>query len=144
DIVVEQAIINKQCKQLRLGYNKITSAGASILSQALKNNNTLEDLELQCNQLSDQGVSPFANILSVNNNTLKRLALGNNGITDEGVKYLAQMLRSNHILTFLGLSDNKITDQGVQILVDAIVNYNTTLQSLILSGNKLLTDASGN
>ncbi len=144
EIVVKQAIINKQCKQLRLNYNKITSAGALILSEALKNNKILEELELQCNQVSDQGVSFFDNALSVNNNTLKSLVFGNNGITDEGVRHLAHILRSNGKLTFLALSDNRITHQGLQSLVDVILNYNTTLRTLILTGNELLTDASGN
>jgi Ran GTPase-activating protein (RanGAP) involved in mRNA processing and transport len=143
-IVVEQVIFNKQFKQLWLGYNKITSAGALILSEALKNNNTLEELELQDNQVSDHGVWHFANVLSVNNNTLKKLVLGNNAITDEGVKYLAQMLQSNRTLTFLGLSNNSITHQGLQILVNSILNYNTILQKLILTGNGQLTDASEN
>jgi hypothetical protein len=143
NIVVKQAIINKQCRQLRLGYNAITPAGASILSEALRNNNTLEELELHYNSLSDQGVLSLANILSINNNKLKKLVLGHNKIGDKGAKSLAQMLQSNSTLNFLSLMGNQIKHEGLQSLVDAIVNYNKTLQRLILSRNESINDASG-
>jgi hypothetical protein len=142
NIVVKQAIIRKQCRQLRLGGNAITSAGALILSEALRNNNTLEELELQHNSLSNQGVLPLSNILSINSNTLKTLVLGNNKIGDEGAKSLAKMLQSNSTLNFLGLAGNEIAHEGLQSLADAIVNYNRTLQCLVLSGNKSIDDES--
>jgi Ran GTPase-activating protein (RanGAP) involved in mRNA processing and transport len=38
---------------------------------------------------------------------------------------------------------NQIKHEGLQSLVDAIVNYNKTLQRLILSRNESINDASG-
>jgi hypothetical protein len=36
EIVVKEAVINKQCKKLELSNNQITSVGASIIAKALK------------------------------------------------------------------------------------------------------------
>jgi Ran GTPase-activating protein (RanGAP) involved in mRNA processing and transport len=44
DSVGKQIFNNNQYKLLGLGENKITSVGASILANALNNNNTLKEL----------------------------------------------------------------------------------------------------
>jgi Ran GTPase-activating protein (RanGAP) involved in mRNA processing and transport len=142
EIVAKQAILNKQCKQLFLQLNKITSLGVSILADTLNNNTTLETLYLGNNHISDDGVYSLVNILSINNNTLKTLVLQKNGITDKGAKYLAQMLKTNETLTWLYLGDNEISDEGVRMLAESIEKYNTTLEMLVLTSNKLLTDSS--
>ncbi|CAF3665735.1 unnamed protein product, partial [Rotaria sp. Silwood1] len=142
NIIIEEAIIKKQCTWLYLSSNKITSMCVSILAEALNNNTTLEQLYLSDNQVCDNGVYSLIKILSLNNNILKRLNLTKNGITEIGAKYLAEMLKTNKILTHLNLGENEINDHGVQILSDAIENYNTTIQSLDISSNKLLTDES--
>ncbi len=142
EIVVQEAMINKQCKQLQLGFNRITSIGVSILVDALKSNNTLQQLSLRNNDISDDGVRSLAKVLSINNNTLNALDLGHNRITNEGMKHLAQMIKRNRTLTDLYLPKNAISDEGVQILADAIENHNSTIEYLSLYSNKLLTDLS--
>jgi Ran GTPase-activating protein (RanGAP) involved in mRNA processing and transport len=142
EIVVKEAIINKQCKKLELGCNKITSVGASIIAKALNRNATLDILYLNKNHLSDKGIYTLATTLSLNNSKLSFLGLQDTGITDEGVKYIAEMLKTNTAIDRLLLSWNGISDQGVKILVDALTNHNTTLQTLRLSNNKLISDSS--
>jgi len=142
EIVINQAINNNQCRELRLISNQITSSGASILADALLNNRTLELLSLWNNQVRDIGVQSLSNALSINRSTLKKLDLSQNDVTDEGARHLAQMLKTNKKLTHLTLSNNKIGDEGVQLLADALRNRNTTLQSLSFTENKLLSDAS--
>ena len=141
-VVVQEAIINKQCKYLHLSSNKITSVGALILADALNDNKTLEELVLDDNRVCDDGVYSLVKTLSIKNNILKKLSLGNNGITNEGAKQLAQMIKTNKILTCLKLYQNEITDGGIQILADAIEKHNTTIEVLDLFENKLLTDLS--
>jgi Ran GTPase-activating protein (RanGAP) involved in mRNA processing and transport len=142
EIVVQEAMINKQCKHLRLGSNRITSIGVSILADALKNNNTLQQLSLYDNDISDDSVYSLAKVLSIKNNKLNVLNLGNNRITNQGMKHLAQMIRTNRTLTDLYLQQNAISDEGVQILANAIENHNATIEYLSLESNKLLTDLS--
>jgi Ran GTPase-activating protein (RanGAP) involved in mRNA processing and transport len=141
-IVISQAIINQQCTKLKLVGNQITESSASILADALFNNKTLKRLSLWNNQVRDKGVQSLSNALSVNECSLIRLDLSQNDITDEGARYLAQMLKTNRILTHLSLSNNKISDKGVKFLANALQNRNKTLEVLSLTENKLLTDAS--
>jgi hypothetical protein len=144
EIVVQEAIINRQCQKLSLENNQITSQGALTIANALNFNHNLEELMLYHNHLSDVGVHHLSKALSMNNSILKILGLGSNGITDNGIQYLAQMIRTNQSLIVLGLVFNEITDQGVRILADAILHSNTNLQILHLSKNKSITDTSVN
>ena len=141
EIVIKEAIVNKQCPKLQLINNGITANGASVLAHALSRNRTLEQLSLWMNCIGDVGVRSLNNAFSTNRNNLKKLDLADNGITDEGARYLAQMLKTNTILTHLTLSKNNITDQGVRALVNALQKRNQTLQALSLTENKMLTDS---
>jgi Ran GTPase-activating protein (RanGAP) involved in mRNA processing and transport len=142
EIIAEQAIYNKQCKLLSLQSNKITSIGAGILADALNNNTTLETLYLTNNYISDDGIDSLVNILSVHNNTLKTLVFQKNRITDKGAKHLAELLKTNQTIIWLYLGENDITDEGIRVLAKTIETQNNTLEMLVLSSNKLLTDAS--
>jgi hypothetical protein len=142
EIIVEKAIINKKCSELYLQNNMITSHGVSIIVLGLRNNTTLQKLWLDVNRVSDIGVDSLTKILSHNNSTLKMLGLNSNGITDEGARCLAEMLKTNKILTFLRLSHNSISDRGIQLLADALTHHNNSLESIDISSNKLITDLS--
>lgn len=142
DIVVREAIINKQCRKLSLENNSITSNGAMSIIGGLTDNTTLETLILYNNRLLDLGVNSVSNALSTNNSYLKILSIGSNSITDLGVKYLCQMLKTNQSLILLGLVFNEITDQGVRLLADTLINTNQTLEILHLSKNKMISDSS--
>jgi hypothetical protein len=133
--LVKRAIVDKQCTQLSLWGNKITSDGASILADGLCNNTTLGELYLNNNFISDKGVYSLTKVLSSNNSTLKILDLGTNGITDVGAQYLADMLKNNTTLTLLALTGNKISDRGVQFLAHVLTCHNTCLEELYVSQN---------
>jgi hypothetical protein len=143
NIVVKEAIINKNCKILGLTSNKITPAGVSIIAKALSENTTLHELVLSYNdQVGDMGVYFLTEILSLNNSSLQKLILTSTGITDKGVGYLAEMLKKNSTLHSLNLNVNKIGDHGIKLLANTLTHYNSTLTHLYLSENKLLSDAS--
>ncbi len=139
NIVAEQAIIEKQCTELDLGSNYITSKGAWIIGNELHKSPIISRLYLSDNQLADDGTHHLA--LSVENSTLFVLGLSKNGIKDEGAQYLSEMLKRNHRLTVLGLEYNDITDRGVEKLSNAL-KYNNNLQRLLLAGNKMMSDSS--
>ncbi|CAF1178953.1 unnamed protein product [Rotaria sp. Silwood1] len=143
--VVQQLVINKQCRALFLRESHMTSEGAMIISEALRNNNTLVKLFLSHNKLGDDGTKFLARALSYDNNsTLRELSLGHNGITDQGAEYLAKMLESNVTLTYLWLGSNKISDRGLERLCEVLINKNKTLQILSLEWNKFPSDRSVN
>jgi NLR family CARD domain-containing protein 3 len=142
EIVVREAIINKQCRLLLLRRNRITPIGALILADALRNNNTLEELYLTHNQVSDKGVHALAEALGINNNTLKQLGLGWNSITDKGAEHLAEMLKTNTKLLRMGLFNNEIGDRGVRLLAKALESPYRSLEGLCLDENTLVSDSS--
>lgn len=117
-IIVKHAIIKNRCRRIRLRDNNITSLGALALAEGLKNNITLESLDLRNNYISDLGVQYLAS--SVINSNLKTLNLESNGITTEGAEYLAQILKNNQSLTELYLSKNHLGDQGVELLANVL------------------------
>jgi hypothetical protein len=141
-ILIQQAIITKQCTILDLTANEITSEGASFLADALNNNLILKELILYNNRISDKGVRAIALELSINNSTLKKLNLGFNYISDDGAQHLAQMLKTNRTLTHLCLQQNHIGDRGTQLLAGVLARHNWSLEYLNLSSNKLLSDLS--
>lgn len=143
DMIIEQAIINKRCKSLSLGFNGITAKGASILAKILYHNSTLQELWLSTNHLEDTGVLHLTQALSVNK-TLKKLGLAANDITNTGVLYLVEMLKKNQTINTLGLAKNKIGDQGVQLLANVLFQQNMTLEVLTLDRNPSVSDLSVN
>ena len=142
EIIVKQALIDKQCTRLDLGSNEITDKGASMIADALRENLTLEELEFHNNHISDIGVHSLAAVLSSTNSMLKALGLGSNGITDDGVESLAEMLKTNRTVTWLALAGNKISDYGAQLLVHTLAHQNNSLRVLSLHVNEMITDAS--
>jgi hypothetical protein len=65
-IVVEQAILDKQCVKLSLQNNRMTSQGILILAMGIGESNTLEELDLSNNHLSHNDLFPLMRELSVN------------------------------------------------------------------------------
>jgi Ran GTPase-activating protein (RanGAP) involved in mRNA processing and transport len=140
EIVMRDAIINKQCEELDLSKNNISSVGASIIAEALNNNTTLKILYLRRNRLDDIGVRTIAKILSLNNCKLGMLDLQSVGMTNEGAEYLAEMLKKNTQLVRLLLSNNEIDDRGVQRLANVLTHHNNTLKTLRIDGNESISD----
>lgn len=141
-IVVPQLIIHKQCTALWLQQNEITAKGAAIIADGLRDNTTLEALELSGNHLSDKGIDYLAQALMMNNSILTKLYCGSNGITDQGAQYIAQLLKKNRTLTRLDLSFNEIGDRGVRRLATTLAHFNTTLIQLNLSWNTSIGESS--
>jgi Ran GTPase-activating protein (RanGAP) involved in mRNA processing and transport len=142
DLICKKAIVEKQCRKLRLEKNEITAKGVAIIADALYGNTTLAELYLSNNRIGDTGIHILSQALSISNWTLEWLDLHSNNITDEGAEYLAEMLKTNKTITLLGLAFNGISDRGVRLLANAITNYNKTLDWLHLSSNKFITDRS--
>ncbi|UJR32728.1 hypothetical protein I4U23_020187 [Adineta vaga] len=140
--ILNEVIIKKECKQLLLESNKITSIGVSILVQGLHNNNSLNYLDLSHNQISDDGIATLVKILATNNETLTKLGLAKNQITDEGMKCLVKLIKTNRTLTQLDLCSNKIGNEGTRLLMNAITNHQSTIEVLWLMNNPLISDES--
>ena len=139
-IVVQEAMVQKQCTQLYLSENRITSEGVSVLANGLQNNKTLEQLYLYGNRIFDLGVASLTR--SINDSALKTLSLGFTGITDKSVQSLSEMLKTNRTLTHLLLSNNEIGNRGVRILAHVLIHHNTSLERLDIDLNTAVNDLS--
>ena len=128
-----------ELKRLNLEINNITDEGVKHLSTALTNTNcTLNSLNLEGNNITDEGVKHLSTALTHTNCTLNSLNLGGNNITDEGVKHLATALtHTNCKLNSLNLGGNNITDEAVKHLATALTHTNCKLNSLYLGGNNI-------
>jgi hypothetical protein len=138
-LVVDQAIIKKQCTQLNLSSNWITAQGAQVIANSISSSH-LQNLDLGFNYLTDNGVRSLVQSLMIPNNTtlLTNLYLPRNSITNEGARHLAQMLESTgNTITHLSLSYNEITGRGMQLLATAIGRDNSKLEALSLVENPL-------
>ncbi len=68
-IVVDQTIVERQCRGLSLQNNELTSQGISTLAMGVRESTTLEELNLSNNRLSDEDLLLLAKELSVNETT---------------------------------------------------------------------------
>lgn len=104
-----------------LGGNKITSKGAAILFNTLKQNKCrVFTLYLCRNQLDDTCMGSLGEYLKTNP-PLVHISLINNCITDKGVGVLSTYLGSNDTLRFCGLAGNEnITDSSLPNLVNIL------------------------
>ena len=77
--------------------------GAAALAEALKENQSLQELRLRDNKISDEGAKALAKELKVNT-ALQKLYLESNNISDKGAKALAEALKVNTALRKLRLT----------------------------------------
>ena len=140
--ITQNAIFAKQCRWLSLQYNRITSAGLTILADELSEDVELESLHLSGNQIDDANIDYWSDILFQRCYRLTFLSLDQNSIGDEGAQCLAKILTTNETLTDLWLSKNKIGNRGVRALATAVALDNKTLLQLYLDRNPLIDDDS--
>jgi Ran GTPase-activating protein (RanGAP) involved in mRNA processing and transport len=83
------------------------------IAEALRNNEVLNDLNLQGNQIGDQGAFALAEVLETNAHCTV-LNLEHNQLTDEGGRMLVGVLKSNtSALETLYLGSNKVSKELV-------------------------------
>ena len=99
-------------RQLWLNDNPITATGAMHLANALKCNQTVEELYLHYTSIGDAGLDHLLEMLG-KNSTLKKLEVGCCGITERGAKAVVKafsrggVCASNGTLEHLGLFSNQ-------------------------------------
>lgn len=141
-MVIEHALIEKQCSKLLLSGTRLTASHISILVNRLTMNTTLKFLSLSYNNLTDQGVRPLMRIFEENQCQIETLGLHATGITDRLVEDLARMLKKNTTLRWLHLGGNQISDRSIPLLTEVLIDHNHTLRALDLSYNEAITHTS--
>ena len=104
-------------KTYYLAGNCFTAKGAANLSNALKQDRTVESLWLKRNPLKVEGVRQIAEMLEVNQ-SLRTLDLVNVGMLDAGTKILFESLKQNRSLRTLYIDANGISVEGARYIAD--------------------------
>ena len=124
--------------KIDLSFSEITPVDCAAIVFFINKLHNLMELNLFCNNISDQGVSFLCSVVRDGHCTLNTLHLGANKIHDQGVSQLSEALRDvNCKLTKLNLSGNYIGYQGASLLQDALKNANCKLTKLDLGGNSM-------
>jgi hypothetical protein len=119
-----------------LSLENLNPKGQAVLTNALKENNSLTSLAIDFSHIDTQGAAELAEVLKKHDCALVSLSLHQSEIDAAGVTALAGAIEKNQTLTELDLGTNKFGDQGAIALVGAI-EKNQTLTSLKLSINKI-------
>jgi Ran GTPase-activating protein (RanGAP) involved in mRNA processing and transport len=140
---------NKTIIRLFLPYNSISDDGlgsntslkegslppinsfAIGLGDCLQFNNTLQELNLDGNEVTAKGAE-FLSTSLARNSSLRILSLARNNVEDKGASHFANALRENSSLMTLNLRNNKIGMPGAFNLLNTIISDNTTLKTLVL------------
>lgn len=133
---------NKKLKKLSLAHNLILEPHAQrALAKALKENNTLNSLDLSGTSASSLDLShTYIETLSgalAQNKVLTEVELGYNHFTqNRHFEKLILALQANKNLTSLGLSHNEIKDENISVIIKLLKNT-SKLTTLNLCGNKI-------
>ena len=111
--------IKHSAKSLLANYGQISEYGWEIISEALKNWDSVIKLDLNGNNIGLKGCKSISDMLTINL-YLQWLRLSCNNLDDKWVIQLIEGLKINKSLTTLYLNDNHITDEGAIALCDLL------------------------
>jgi Ran GTPase-activating protein (RanGAP) involved in mRNA processing and transport len=114
---------NKTITRLSLDWNAFgrNAAAARSIFEGVRNNTTLQTLDLSGCGLDDRSISVLANAMHIRRASMVELNLLNNNITSVGVRALVDdNVEAVKTLTELCLSRNSIGSEGATILANAL------------------------
>jgi serine/threonine protein kinase len=134
---VEKALIAIRANSIALSLSKTALCDEEMktIAEELKTNETVQDLDLRHNNLSNEGIIAIAEMLEVNK-TINNVVLSNNNISSEGVARLATALTRNQTLTNLEIGNNPLLDDGIQAICEAL-KTNKKLKQLFVHGTQI-------
>lgn len=128
---------------LKLDFNKeLGTSGLAHLCRGLRTNSTLKNLYLGCCNITTEGGSHLAEVLSFNKSRLELLNVSGNKLGGAGLSLICKGLESNTVLESLCLADNMIesTEEGlagIADLRDLLVSPTSALTSIDLLSNRI-------
>ena len=96
------------------------TTGAISISQALMVNQTLLELDMSSNNITDDGITAIAG--SLRSSSITKLDVRRCGITFTGVISLASALSTNRNIKMLWLLNNSITVDGARLIMKSAVD----------------------
>ena len=132
---------NRSINEVNLKGNNIHATGAAAISNLLKSNPIIESISLEWNRLGvlDEGIQIIAGSIE-QSASLSRIDLRNNSIGPSGAAILATALANNVSLKEVDLRWNSIGTQGGRALAEAMTK-NSTIVKMELAGNRISDDS---
>ena len=96
--------------------------GAITISEMIKDNYTLQRLDISDNSIGDKGIEAIAQQLA--HTKIMELDVTGCGFTDNGAKSLADGIKSNHTIGILNVQYNYITLDGARLILEATIANN--------------------
>eukprot|EP00055_Hartaetosiga_balthica_P005325 m.15443 g.15443 ORF g.15443 m.15443 type:complete len:349 (-) comp4478_c1_seq1:97-1143(-) len=87
---------------------------------ALRIDTNVRELELIDNHLGDEGVIAIMNALLKRNADMYSLEIEKNQLTDDGIVELSLFLSKSSALRAISLADNNLTDRGITVIASAL------------------------
>jgi Ran GTPase-activating protein (RanGAP) involved in mRNA processing and transport len=116
-------------EEVYLGNKKIKEKEIQEIIEHLKEDKIIKSIDLSGNE-----ITKIPNLKEIKNNeTLLEIQLYNNKISEEGSKDIQELLEGNKNLQSLHVYSNNIMDKGCNLIGNSLKN-NTTLKYLFLSG----------
>ncbi|XP_021367603.1 leucine-rich repeat-containing protein 74B-like isoform X2 [Mizuhopecten yessoensis] len=126
---------NVTLEKLNLNGNWIEGPGGEAMARMLEENDYISEVCLSDNRLGTTGAKSLCRMLGVNTG-LRKIDLSDNAFEDGAVEFFVEMLDNNKYLKSLNLSRNRFGEQAGELLGPAIAS-NDILDSLDLSWNHL-------
>ena len=135
-------------KTIKILGSKISHSAATIISNFLKTNRTLQILEFSHNTISSKAINQFMKAIQVNK-SLQSVNVLHNSISDDGVVTISNCFKNNYRLQKFDFSCNKIeiiNNDKLQTLdvshsdfvaIGEYLKHDNALQNLIISHNKI-------
>ncbi|XP_065896177.1 NLR family CARD domain-containing protein 3-like [Dysidea avara] len=118
-----------------MSYCQISPFGAHCIAEGLRENSSLQKLDISVNELFDNGAIAICNCLK-NNFTLRELNISFNKITNTGAKEIAKAIKASNNLCTLNISGNHMTSEGI-ILFLCTIQTTSALKSLFIQFNNV-------
>ena len=126
----EFADVKSMLQNLDISSNTIGDDGMLAISRWLRNNTTLQVLNVSNNNITSAGTKE----LEIIYNVLQKLDISNNWLSDDGALDISNCLNHISSLSDLNISLNEITDEGA-IQIAKAVKSNSSLLQLDISKN---------
>ena len=123
-ILSEKLKENQTINVLILNNNKITNDGGIYLSELLTNNKNIKDIFLSHNNICGKGLQSILNTLILQDNNLNTFDISYNNFKSEDFKYLAEFFLKNPKIINLNLNGNFMDQKSCENLGNSLQNLN--------------------
>ena len=126
-------------RTIKIAWNEIADNAAVFISDFLKTNKTLHELEISHNTISSEAFKQIMKAIQTNT-IMQILDISHNEVSDDGAVAIGECLKgSSNALQQLYMSHNQISNVGI-INIDKALQINTTIQILDISHNNISDD----